>query len=150
MEDGTNSPLGSSQGTGKVWPEDYLDGVYQGEYDPEICPVRHVLQGIADKWTILILAALKADRQRFSQIKRLVPDVSQRMLAQTLRKLERDGYVIREVTPSIPPRVDYELTDLGRSLVNQLAPLARWADQHRGVIGQARADYDRREQNAGR
>jgi len=150
MEDGTNSPLGSSEGTGKAWPEDYLDGVYKGEYDPEICPVRHVLQGIADKWTILILATLKADSQRFSQIKRLVPDVSQRMLAQTLRKLERDGYVTREVTPSIPPRVDYELTFLGRSLVDQLAPLARWADHHRAEIGQARADYDRREKDAGR
>lgn len=144
MEDGTNSPLGSLEGTAVAWPDDYFDGLYQGEYDPEICPVRHVLKGIADKWTILILAALKADRQRFSQIKRLVPDVSQRMLAQTLRKLERDGYVIREVTPSIPPRVDYELTDMGRSLVKQLAPLARWADEHRSAVGRARAEYDSR------
>lgn len=150
MEDGTISPPGSPEGTDKAWPDDYLDGLYQGEYDPEICPVRHVLKGIADKWTILILAALKADRQRFSQIKRLVPDVSQRMLAQTLRKLERDGYVTREVTPTIPPRVDYELTALGRSLVDQLAPLARWADAHREAVGAARAAYDRRKANAGR
>lgn len=150
MEDGTISRLGSSEGTGAVWPDDYLDGLYKGEYDPEICPVRHVLRGIADKWTILILAALKADRQRFSQIKRLVPDVSQRMLAQTLRKLERDGYVTREVTPSIPPRVDYELTELGRSLVSQLAPLAKWAEEHRAMVGRARAEYDARESEGGR
>lgn len=150
MEDGTISLPGSSQGTGGAWPDDYLDGLYKGEYDPEICPVRHVLKGIADKWTILILAALKADRQRFSQIRRLVPDVSQRMLAQTLRKLERDGYVTREVTPSIPPRVDYELTELGRSLVSQLAPLAKWADEHRTRVGRARAAYDARESAGGR
>ncbi|WP_156842580.1 winged helix-turn-helix transcriptional regulator [Novosphingobium aquimarinum] len=142
MEDGTISRLSSPEGTDRAWPDDYLDGIYRGEYDPEICPVRHVLKGIADKWTILILAGLKADRQRFSQIKRLVPDVSQRMLTQTLRKLERDGYVTREVTPSIPPRVDYELTDLGRSLVAQLAPLARWADEHRDMVGHARTRYD--------
>ena len=150
MEDGTISSLGSPEGTATAWPDDYLDGVYKGEYDPEICPVRHVLKGIADKWTILILAALKADRQRFSQIKRLVPDVSQRMLVQTLRKLERDGYVTRDVTPSIPPRVDYELTELGRSLVTQLAPLAQWADEHRTAVGEARAAYDARDADMGR
>lgn len=150
MEDGTISQPGSLSGTDKAWPDDYLDGLYKGEYDPEICPVRHVLKGIADKWTILILAALKADRQRFSQIKRLVPDVSQRMLTQTLRKIERDGYVIREVTPTIPPRVDYELTDLGRSLVAQLAPLAQWADEYRDAVGKARMEYDQREDGPAR
>ena len=142
MEDGTISQQSSFEGTDRAWPNDHLDGLYQGEYDPEICPVRHVLKGIADKWTILILAGLKAGRKRFSEIKRLVPDVSQRMLTQTLRKLERDGYVTREVTPSIPPRVDYELTDLGCSLVAQLAPLARWADDHRDRVVRARAEYD--------
>ena len=143
MEDGTISQPSSLEGTGSAWPDDYLDGIYQGDYDPEICPVRHVLKGIADKWTILILAGLKADRQRFSQLKRLVPDISQRMLTETLRKLERDGYVTREVTPSIPPRVDYELTDLGKSLVTQLAPLAQWADEHRDAVGLARKAYDK-------
>lgn len=142
MEGGTISQPSSLEATDRAWPDDYLDGLYQGEYDPEICPVRHVLKGIADKWTILILAGLKAGRKRFSEIKRLVPDVSQRMLTQTLRKLERDGYVTREVTPSIPPRVDYELTDLGCSLVAQLAPLARWADDHRDHVVRARAEYD--------
>ncbi len=143
MEDGTNSQLGSQKVTYPSWPEDYLDGFYQADYDPEICPVRQIVKSIADKWTILILAALKADRQRFSQLKQIVPDVSQRMLTQSLRKLERDGFVLREVTPTIPPRVDYELTEMGRSLVHELAPLARWSDAHREEIIRARDEYDR-------
>ncbi|UWR24587.1 helix-turn-helix domain-containing protein [Sulfitobacter sp. S190] len=143
MEDGTNSEPSSQKVTFRRWPEDFLDGSYKGDYDPEICPVRHVLKDIGDKWTILILAGLKSGRKRFSEIKRLVPDVSQRMLTQTLRKLERDGFATRDVTPIIPPRVDYELTDLGRSLVEQLVPLATWADENRLVILQARENYDK-------
>ncbi|MEM8630258.1 MAG: helix-turn-helix domain-containing protein [Pseudomonadota bacterium] len=112
------------------------------EYDPNICPVRHVLDGIGDKWTILVITALKPGALRFSQIKRDIPDVSQRMLTQTLRKLERDGFLLRTVTPSIPPRVDYELTTLGRSLLATLEPLAAWALDKRDAIAQARADYD--------
>lgn len=114
------------------------------QYDPEICPVRHVLDGVGDKWTILVLTALKAAGARFSELKRTIPDISQRMLTQTLRKLERDGYVSRKVTPSIPPRVDYALTELGRSLTEQLGPLAEWALAHRGAVAQARAEYDAR------
>ena len=144
MEDGTNSEPSSQKYTARQWPDDYLDGQYRGEYDPEICPVRHVLKGITDKWAILVIAGLKADRRRFSELKRLVPDISQRMLTQTLRKLERDGFVNREVTPLIPPRVDYELTDLGRSFVAQLAPLAEWADANRESIVQSRQAYDER------
>lgn len=113
-------------------------------YDPEICPVRHVLDGIGDKWTILILTALKPGTRRFSEIRREVPDISQRMLTQTLRKLERDGFVTRVVTPVIPPRVDYTLTDLGQSLVGELAGLAAWALSYRDAIAAARADYDAR------
>ena len=115
------------------------------EYDPEICPVRHVLDGIGDKWTILVLTALKPGSQRFSELRRAIPDCSQRMMTVTLRKLERDGFLTRTVTPSIPPRVDYALTDLGQSLVAQLAPLAAWALDHRDPIAQARALYDDRQ-----
>ena len=114
------------------------------EYDPNICPVRHVLDGIGDKWTILVITGLKPGSQRFSELKRAIPDISQRMLTQTLRKLERDGYVTRAVTPSIPPRVDYALTDLGRSLVAVLEPLAAWALDAREAIALARATYDAR------
>ncbi len=115
------------------------------EYDPEICPVRHVLDGIGDKWTILVLTCLKPNSLRFSELKRAIPDISQRMLTQTLRKLERDGYLSRSVTPSIPPRVDYELTDLGESLVAQLGPLAEWALGARDAVAIARAEYDARD-----
>jgi DNA-binding HxlR family transcriptional regulator len=112
------------------------------EYDPQICPVRHVLDGVGDKWTILVITALKPGQRRFSEIKRAIPDISQRMLTQTLRKLERDGYVTRSVTPTIPPRVDYELTGLGISLLTALEPLAEWALDARDSIALARATYD--------
>ena len=110
--------------------------------DADLCPVRHVLDGIGDKWTILVLTGLKSSGLRFSQMKRQIPDISQRMLTQTLRRLERDGIVTRTVTPSIPPRVDYALTDLGRSLTDNLAPLAKWAVANLNAIAHARHAYD--------
>ncbi|MEO0829948.1 MAG: helix-turn-helix domain-containing protein [Pseudomonadota bacterium] len=110
-----------------------------------MCPVRQVLDGIGDKWTILVLTVLKEDGRRFSELRRAIADISQRMLTQTLRKLERDGLVSRSVTPSIPPRVDYALTDLGRSLCSNLSPLAEWALQSMDEIQSARAAYDARE-----
>ncbi len=112
------------------------------EYDPEICPVRHVLDGIGDKWTILLLTALKPQSARFSELRRAIPDISQRMLTVTLRKLERDGFLNRTVTPTVPARVDYALTDLGHSLVGALSPLAKWALEHRDPIAKSRAIYD--------
>jgi DNA-binding HxlR family transcriptional regulator len=111
-------------------------------YDPELCPIRDVIDGIGDKWTILVLTGLKVSDLRFSQMKRQIPDISQRMLTQTLRKLERDGLITRTVTPSIPPRVDYALTDLGRSLNTELAPLAKWALANMQTIANARYIYD--------
>lgn len=111
-------------------------------YDPNICPVRHVMDQIGDKWSILVLTGLKAQSMRFSQLKRAIPDVSQRMLTKTLRSLERDGLVDRTVTPSTPPRVDYALTDRGRSLVKVLEPVASWALQERLDIAKSRAHFD--------
>ncbi len=113
-------------------------------YDPELCPIRHVIDGIGDKWTILVVTGLKASDLRFSELKRQIPDISQRMLTQTLRNLERDGLVLRTVTPTIPPRVDYALTDLGRSLTDELAPLAKWALANLPVIAGARRAFDER------
>lgn len=130
----TDDPVGFGLGP--------LDELYQGAYDPDLCPVRHVLKGIADKWTILVLAGLKSGPQRFSELKRVVPDVSQKMLTQTLRRLERDGFATRDVTPSIPPRVDYELTSLGQSLIDQLVPLAHWASANGHAVSEARRHYD--------
>ena len=113
-------------------------------YDPEICPVRHVLDQIGDKWSILVLTALKLETHRFSELKRAIPDVSQRMLTKTLRSLERDGLIERHVTPTTPPRVDYNLTPLGQSLVKVLEPLAGWALDKRGDVAKSRAIFDDR------
>ncbi|MDJ0639664.1 MAG: helix-turn-helix domain-containing protein, partial [Paracoccaceae bacterium] len=84
-------------------------------------------------------------RHRFSEINNAIPDISKRMLTQTLRKLERDGYVTRTVTPTIPARVDYELTELGQSLCDMLQPLAAWALERREAVAKARALYDSRD-----
>ena len=110
------------------------------------CPkIRSVLSRIGDKWSVLVIMLLWDGPRRFSEIKRAVTDVSQRMLTLTLRGLERDGLVARTVTPTIPPRVDYELTALGRSLAEPVQALGRWAYLHLDEIDHARANYDRRD-----
>ena len=119
---------------------------YEELYNPNICPVRHVLDGVGDKWTILVVTALIEGEQRFSDLNRQLPDISKRMLTQTLRKLERDGYVDRTVTPTIPARVDYKLTGLGESLCSVLKPLAGWALEKREAVARARALYDCRDE----
>lgn len=111
-------------------------------YNPNICPVRDVMAQVGDKWSILVLTALMEGQRRFSELKRGIGDVSQRMLTQTLRNLERDGLVSRKVTPTIPPRVDYKLTPLGVSLVEVLQPVARWSAEQKLAIAAARARYD--------
>ena len=116
-------------------------------YDPNICPVRDVMAQIGDKWSILVLTALNDRDHRFSELRRAIPDVSQRMLTKTLRSLERDGYVTRTVTPTIPPRVDYALSALGHSLVDVLGPVARWSLKHRDPVARARAEFDDRNGN---
>jgi DNA-binding HxlR family transcriptional regulator len=111
-------------------------------YNPNICPVRDIMVKIGDKWSILVLAGLAEREQRFSELKRGISDISQRMLTQTLRNLERDGLISRKVTPSIPPRVDYKLTELGDSLLAVLQPVAQWSTEKRLTIAAARARYD--------
>src|SRR3954453_11484822 len=91
--------------------------------DAEMCPVRDVLDRVSDRWSVLVLLALSAGTLRFTALKREIGDISQRMLAQTLRRLEQDGLVERTVYPTIPPRVDYALTPLGRSLLVQIEAL---------------------------
>lgn len=113
--------------------------------DPENCPVRQVLDGIGDKWSILVLAALSVGSRRFSELRRDIPDVSQKMLTHTLRKLERDGLVERIVTPTAPPRVDYRLRPLGKSLFIRLSGLAVWVIENRAEIDTARSSFDGRE-----
>jgi DNA-binding HxlR family transcriptional regulator len=104
--------------------------------------ISEVLARVGDKWTVLVVNLMGSGPKRFSEIKREVGGISQRMLTLTLRALERDGLVTRTVTPSIPPRVDYELTDLGRSLLAPVQALGAWALSNRESIEQARRRFD--------
>ncbi|MGN6850315.1 MAG: winged helix-turn-helix transcriptional regulator [Sphingomicrobium sp.] len=101
-----------------------------------------LLQRIGDKWTVLVVTTLANGSKRFNELRREIPSVSQRMLTLTLRNLERDGLVSRTVTPTIPPRVDYELTDLGRSLYEPLRGIEQWALEHVEDIHAAHDRFD--------
>jgi DNA-binding HxlR family transcriptional regulator len=108
----------------------------------EVCPVRGVLDRIGDKWSMLLLMTLAERPHRFGELRRGVADISQRMLTQTLRDLQRDGLVSRHVFPTNPPSVEYRLTELGTSLLRPMANLIRWADDHHVRIKAARARFD--------
>jgi DNA-binding HxlR family transcriptional regulator len=115
-------------------------------HSPECMKVSQVLSRLGDKWSVLVIMMLRERSQRFSELKRGIEDISQRMLTLTLRNLERDGLVSRTVTPSIPPRVDYELTPLGRSLAEPVQALGLWVFRNIGALSAAQARYDAREQ----
>lgn len=115
-------------------------------YNNEECPIRNVVAQIGDKWSALILFALVDGADRFNSLKSRIEGISQRMLTQTLRDLERDGYVNRTVFPEVPVRVEYELTLMGRELVKPLYQLVSWADTNHQAINQARKAYDERQQ----
>jgi DNA-binding HxlR family transcriptional regulator len=110
----------------------------------ETCPVREVLDRIGDKWSVLVVSLLGSGPRRFSELRRSIEGISQRMLTLTLRGLERDGLVTRTVYPTVPPRVDYELTSLGRTLLVPIMSLSAWADENRRKIQDARARFDAR------
>ncbi|MCK2053282.1 helix-turn-helix domain-containing protein [Methylobacterium sp. 37f] len=110
-------------------------------FDPDHCPVRDVLSHLGDKWTTLIIAALAGGTQRFGAIHRVIPDISKRMLTQTLRDLERDGLVSRRVFPTSPPSVAYSLTPLGGSLLDPLGMLVEWAERNHPAIRAARTRF---------
>lgn len=101
-----------------------------------------VLALVGDKWTVLVVTLLAPGPRRFNEIKRLIGGISQRMLTFTLRALERDGLVRRTVHPTVPPKVEYELTDLGQSLRGPVEALGRWAFEHHGRIEQARRRFE--------
>lgn len=105
------------------------------------CPTRQVLDHIAGKWTVLVVDALAGGTMRYTDLRRRIDGVSQKMLTQTLRSLEADGFVTRTVFPTIPPRVDYELTDLGHSLAGPIHVLRRWTEAHINEIERARRDH---------
>ncbi len=108
----------------------------------EMIPMHEVLQQISGKWTVYIIGELSSGPRRFSELRRHIEGISQKMLTATLRELEKDGLVSRKVTPSIPPRVDYELTDMGRELRKPLGVLGAWARLNRSRVDEARRRYE--------
>lgn len=115
----------------------------QCEPDPSYTAVvRQLLDRVGDKWTMLVMRELAEQRMRFTELLRSIDGISQRMLTRTLRELERDGLVTREVYPEVPPRVEYEVTPLGLTLLPPVTALAEWAVAHRDDIERSRARYD--------
>lgn len=106
------------------------------------CPTRRLLDSLSDKWMGLVLCALGEGTRRHSELARRIAGVSQKMLTQTLRTLERDGLVTRTITPMVPVRVDYALTPLGRNLLPVMVAMKRWAETHMDEVDAARRDYD--------
>lgn len=110
----------------------------------EACPVREVLDRVASKWSILIIVAAARGPVRFTELERSIDGISRRMLTLTLRNLERDGLLTRTVYPTVPPKVEYTLTDIAQELHQSLLALTDWAQRHRATISAARHAYDAR------
>jgi DNA-binding HxlR family transcriptional regulator len=106
------------------------------------CPTRHVLDRIADKYTVLVMVFLQDRPRRFSELLRIITGISQKVLTQTLRSLERDGLLTRTIYAEVPPRVEYALTPLGRTLIEPLAALRVWAEANIEAIAVAQTEYD--------
>jgi DNA-binding HxlR family transcriptional regulator len=118
------------------------------ERTPTNCHAREMIMRVADKWSMYIIHVLAQDSPlRFNELKRRVDGVSQRMLTVTLRGLERDGLVRRRMYPEVPPRVEYELTELGGTLRGIVCNLVTWSSAHLAEVDRARAEYDRQERN---
>ena len=110
----------------------------------QICgAMADILNRIGDKWSVMVVGHLTRKTRRFNELRHAIGGISQRMLTRTLRNLERDGLVIRTVYPEIPPRVEYQLTELGRTLTDPLDTLWNWAAQHMHAVNEARMSYDR-------
>ncbi len=139
MEDGTSAEPAHTGGTAPTRVE-----------ETQTCEIRELLDRLGDKWSLLVVELLGGGTRRFSELRREIDGISQRMLTLTLRQLERDGLVTRTVHPVVPPRVDYALTDLGASLLDAVAPLVAWTRRHREDIAGARAGYDRALAHQGR
>lgn len=114
----------------------------QNDQERQLCPIRNVLAKVTGKWQMLILLALEDEPKRFGVLKRTIGDVTQRVLTENLRSLERDGYLTRTVDGGPPLSVTYELTSLGRALLTHLKPLAEWAAQSFDQVREARSSYD--------
>lgn len=123
--------------TQRPLPVDLTPNVFVAE-----CPTRRVLDRVADKWAVLILILLADGTKRFNALKRMIGGVSQKMLSQTLKSLERDGLVSRRVIPTVPVTVEYSITPLGRTLHAAVDPLRIWAETHIAAVEAAQARYD--------
>lgn len=108
----------------------------------EDCEVRQILDRVADKWSLLVIALLAEKTMRFGELVREIDGVSKKMLTVTLRNLERDGLVHREMFPEIPPRVEYRLSPLGRTLLGTIQSLVGWVEEHQAQVAQAREAFD--------
>jgi DNA-binding HxlR family transcriptional regulator len=106
------------------------------------CPTQRALETIADKWSVIVIYVLSRGTRRYSELQRMIGGVSQKMLTQTLRKLERDGLVERYVYPVVPPKVEYSLTPLGETLTELLKAVCKWAEAHLDELEEARVRYD--------
>ena len=113
----------------------------RGDVCSERCGSRRVLDLVADKWAVIVIYVLARGTRRFGELQRAVGGVSQKMLTQTLRGLERDGLVERKVYPQVPPRVEYSLSPLGETLVEPLSALCAWAEEHFWEVERARAEH---------
>ncbi|WP_223692331.1 winged helix-turn-helix transcriptional regulator [Leifsonia poae] len=125
----------TSAAAGRLELDPYQDG----------CPTRRILDRVGDRWTVLVVGALGERTRRFSELLRQVEGISQKMLTQTLRALERDGLVARTVYPEVPVKVEYRLTEGGRSLLEPLRALEEWSIHHFGEVSRAQAEYDNRQ-----
>ena len=134
MEDGTSLSPGHSEVTDRP----------RRSVDTQSCEIRDLLDRLADKWSLITVEMLGEGTLRFSELRRRIDGISQRMLTLTLRRLERDGLVRRTVHPVVPPRVDYDLTPLGATLLDAIIPLVTWTREHRHEVASARAGYDQR------
>ena len=114
-------------------------------YDLDFCPVRSTYSKLSGKWIVLILTHLNFGTHRFSELLAAIPDISQRMLTQSVRQLERDGFVSRHVTASVPPRVDYSITEFGRAYLEELESILHWSLKNRDKIKANQLSYDENE-----
>ena len=127
----------------------FVDWQRQSLVQGWVCPTRDLLDSIGDKWSTLILMSLAAKPLRFSAVRRAVPDISKRMLTQTLRSLERDGMISRHVFATKPPSVEYRLTELGESLLESMSALVEWTERSHPFVLRARMRFDALEGAAG-
>ncbi len=148
MQGGRNLCPGYPEGTspptadGRVDLTERLGRWTAARFESTACPVRDVLDRIGDRWTTLVLICIAPQPRRFGELHRLIPDISKRMLVQSLRVLERDGLATRHVFPTKPPSVEYRLSALGTSVLDPLAGLVGWAERNHGLIRAARARFD--------